>query len=421
MISTKQDTLPKEPSTDSVTLKKGTLWQQKDKFFSRWKERFFILTSDYLACFKKASKIGISEMGGFLYKVSLADVDDLQWMDKKQDGVIALRVAQEEHLLLWSAKGLDNWMFALREAVNLSKGRREALRRSQTLMPNMSGGGLISRHQINSQHLLSDSSSSSGLVHSGSNLELCSSIGPLMRSLVDKHFMPSINEYARRMSVLTEGEPNDDADCDVASTCDYYPLTRHTFGPRLAPQCSSGSHSSLVSLGRRSENGHLYKPSPRSLQVSPALTQRSLYAQHILSSPEISQHSDIRHVKSAATSAASEFSFVHPDSPVTISSFNLKNSRPGEQQAPSQHQQSGLLGKGRPSSVYGSSFMTAGKSSPGPPPPDVVPVEAFSHTESLQKRSVHCCSHSKSDSSFVSERLEHGSPLPAPPSHKHAL
>lgn len=70
MMNPEQESNTKESRPESVTLKKGTLWQQRDKFFSRWKERFFILTSDYLACFKKASKIGISEMGGFLYKVS---------------------------------------------------------------------------------------------------------------------------------------------------------------------------------------------------------------------------------------------------------------------------------------------------------------------------------------------------------------
>ena len=63
---------------------KGLLWQQKDRFFSRWKERFFILTQvllnindnfdellfqDYLHCFKKESS-RITEMGGFIFKVS---------------------------------------------------------------------------------------------------------------------------------------------------------------------------------------------------------------------------------------------------------------------------------------------------------------------------------------------------------------
>ena len=50
-------------------VKKGLLWQQKDKFFSRWKERYFILTEDYLQCFKKENS-RISEMGSFLTRVT---------------------------------------------------------------------------------------------------------------------------------------------------------------------------------------------------------------------------------------------------------------------------------------------------------------------------------------------------------------
>ncbi|KAG8192287.1 hypothetical protein JTE90_002112 [Oedothorax gibbosus] len=419
-MSAEPEAKAKESRPESVTLKKGTLWQQRDKFFSRWKERFFILTSDYLACFKKASKIGISEMGGFLYKVNLADVDDLQWIDKKQDGVIAVKVGQEDQLLLWSSKGLDNWMFALRDAVNLSKGRREALRRSQTLMPQTSTDGLIGRHRVNSHHSLSASPGPPGIVHSGSNLELCSNAGPFMRSLVDKHFMPAINEYSRRMSVLTEGDTNGDTD-DAASSCEYYPVTRHTFGPRLAPQCSSGSHSSLVSLGRRStENGSLYKPSPRSLQVSPALTQRSLYAQHILSSPEISNQPPARTKTSSATSATSEFSFVHPDSPVAVSSLRLnKHGRPAAEKpkkAPLT-QSVGLPGTiFRPSTVYGQSSMYAvngqtgqstsmyavnGQSTNGQTVPDVVPYGVY-ESQSMPKKNTKY-THSKSDSSYVDE------------------
>ena len=111
--------------------------------------------------------------------------------------------------------------------------------------------------------------------------------------------------------------------------------------PRLAPQCggigvgscasqiaNSSQHSSLqslVSLCRTNicPSNQLQKPSPRSLQVSPALAQRSLYAQHILSSPEViginttdSRHH--QHAKSALKTATSEFSFIRPDSPLTL-------------------------------------------------------------------------------------------------------
>lgn len=56
----------------SATLRKGLLWVQRDKLFSRWKERYFVLTADYLNCFKKGTS-RISEMGEFLYKVHMTD------------------------------------------------------------------------------------------------------------------------------------------------------------------------------------------------------------------------------------------------------------------------------------------------------------------------------------------------------------
>ena len=55
-----------EPENSSI--KKGLLWQQRDKLFSRWKERYFILTKDLLQCFKKETS-KITEMGGFIFKV----------------------------------------------------------------------------------------------------------------------------------------------------------------------------------------------------------------------------------------------------------------------------------------------------------------------------------------------------------------
>ena len=57
---------------DNKTIKKGLLWQQRDKLFSRWKERYFILTKDLLQCFKKETS-KITEMGGFMFKVREED------------------------------------------------------------------------------------------------------------------------------------------------------------------------------------------------------------------------------------------------------------------------------------------------------------------------------------------------------------
>ena len=59
------------PTTTSLL--KGVLWQQREKRFSRWKERFFMVTNDYLQCFRKGTS-KISEMGGFIYRIRLAEV-----------------------------------------------------------------------------------------------------------------------------------------------------------------------------------------------------------------------------------------------------------------------------------------------------------------------------------------------------------
>ena len=62
--------LTSEDPEAATPLKKGLLWQQRDKLFSQWKERYFILTTDYLQCFKKGSS-RITEMGEFIFKVSI--------------------------------------------------------------------------------------------------------------------------------------------------------------------------------------------------------------------------------------------------------------------------------------------------------------------------------------------------------------
>lgn len=53
----------------ATPLRKGLLWQQRDKLFSQWKERYFILTPDYLQCFKKGSSKITEIMGEFIFKV----------------------------------------------------------------------------------------------------------------------------------------------------------------------------------------------------------------------------------------------------------------------------------------------------------------------------------------------------------------
>ena len=41
---------------ESVHLQKGGLWLKRDKFFSKWRERFFVITSTHLKCFESDSE-----------------------------------------------------------------------------------------------------------------------------------------------------------------------------------------------------------------------------------------------------------------------------------------------------------------------------------------------------------------------------
>ena len=80
-----------QESTDtSSTVLKGVLWQQRDKVFSRWKERYFVLTADYLQCFKKSSPSvmhsAASEMGRFIFKLKLTEVNWLSCISVQRWG-----------------------------------------------------------------------------------------------------------------------------------------------------------------------------------------------------------------------------------------------------------------------------------------------------------------------------------------------
>uniref|UniRef100_A0A1I8NGH5 PH domain-containing protein n=1 Tax=Musca domestica TaxID=7370 RepID=A0A1I8NGH5_MUSDO len=75
ILDPKQSLLAGRIPVASMTgpIKRGLLWQQRDRLFSRWKERYFVLTRDYLHCFKRASGSAnerASDMGQFIFKVS---------------------------------------------------------------------------------------------------------------------------------------------------------------------------------------------------------------------------------------------------------------------------------------------------------------------------------------------------------------
>ena len=97
-----------ETQGEPSTLKKGILWHQRDKLFSRWKERFFLLTRDYLQCFKKGTS-RMTEMGAFMFKIKLSDVEMVDLVDKRGYLTISLLVNREGKMLLRKPEGIREW------------------------------------------------------------------------------------------------------------------------------------------------------------------------------------------------------------------------------------------------------------------------------------------------------------------------
>jgi len=108
---------------ESTSIKKGLLWQQRDKLFSRWKERYFILTKDLLQCFKKETS-KITEMGGFIFKIKLSEVEAIELLDKRGYLTICISLQREGKVYLRRTEGIRDWYEAIRENMQESRARR---------------------------------------------------------------------------------------------------------------------------------------------------------------------------------------------------------------------------------------------------------------------------------------------------------
>jgi len=100
--------------------KMGLLWQQRDRVFSRWRERLFFLTADSL--------ISIDTEGRRLgdhacIEVPLLSIERVE-LEERRGRLTLLIVSREEgRLLLRRGDGLRLWYAALREAVDRAQGR----------------------------------------------------------------------------------------------------------------------------------------------------------------------------------------------------------------------------------------------------------------------------------------------------------
>lgn len=138
-------------------IKRGLLWQQRDRLFSRWKERYFILTRDYLNCFKRASGSAsekISDMGQFIFKIKLVDVEKVEWLNRRSYSAIGLLLGSREgRVLLRCDQGLEDWFELLEECTLSSKERRRALRLTQGPRSRASLAAPVSHTSLQNNHL----------------------------------------------------------------------------------------------------------------------------------------------------------------------------------------------------------------------------------------------------------------------------
>lgn len=118
-----RDETDAEGDTKQV-VRKGILSHQRDKLFSRWKERFFILTKDYFHCFKKdCSKL--SEMGEFLFKLKLTNIDAVSLLDKRGYLTICISQKNDGRVYLRLQEGIRDWFYHIQTTVYESKRRRK--------------------------------------------------------------------------------------------------------------------------------------------------------------------------------------------------------------------------------------------------------------------------------------------------------
>merc|ERR1711892_1339689 len=89
-------------------VRKGLMWVQQDKLFSRWKERFIILTTGYLQIFKKGSS-RISDMGSFVSKVRLSQVGTISPEDRRGYLTLILTTQRDGKILLRKPEGIKDW------------------------------------------------------------------------------------------------------------------------------------------------------------------------------------------------------------------------------------------------------------------------------------------------------------------------
>ena len=63
---------------------RGLMWLHQEKMFSKWKEKFLVVTKDYIQIYKKGSVEG-TQMGDFQFQVASSNLNFLTHSFKDKD------------------------------------------------------------------------------------------------------------------------------------------------------------------------------------------------------------------------------------------------------------------------------------------------------------------------------------------------
>jgi len=107
-------------------IRKGVMWVQQEKLFSRWKERFIILTPSYLHIFKKSTS-RLSDMGTFVNKIRLSETENLSIEERKGYLTLVLVTARDSRLLLRKTEGIRDWQRSIQTQLSKEKQRHREM------------------------------------------------------------------------------------------------------------------------------------------------------------------------------------------------------------------------------------------------------------------------------------------------------
>merc|ERR1719244_18318 len=108
-------------------VKKGKLYLQSCGFFTRWHERFFVLTNQYLQFYKMNKSDGckkLTSMGEHLFQLKLTELTDIE-MIHRNDGltvfVIEFQDSTRRYIKGETPQETRDWFSTLDNTVSLAK------------------------------------------------------------------------------------------------------------------------------------------------------------------------------------------------------------------------------------------------------------------------------------------------------------